>query len=529
MPADKVRATRGRFGAVFCFLIAFTALYFTQACLIASEKFFWFDELCTLYICRLPSFHETWQAAIHGADYNPPLFYLIERTARALLGEGLIAMRLPAMIGVWLCCICLFRIVGRRVGLVGGVIALLFPLCTLAAYYACEARSHGIVLGFFGLSLVCWDELQVSRRNRWWQAGFALTLGAALLTHCYAILILLPFAVIELWRVLRVRHVDWGMWAALLIPAVVAVLCFVPLSSAYRVNLASTGFAYQFRPEFWQIHFFYLMLLSPAISVVAAALMLLPFVKPDPDRISREHLALSIGFAVLPIAGVVFASAAGGPFIPRYFLSAAVGLALLLGFGFGSGRRVWMGLALVCVMAAVLGRNFGSLLAHRHAGMGQALEEPSTKTPLNTTPGQPLADYGLLLSHLGEADSVVITQPMDFLYLVYYAPKLIPRMYYLAWSTDETNYRLYRKIREWCHVEFNPVSTFAEFVPQHRRFLVYGDWLNLKQLSELRETGAETRFIGSDDHHYLAEAEFRNQEIIGRVQHFGGGPHPESR
>jgi hypothetical protein len=55
----------------------FSVLYFADIFLKASQKCFWFDELFTVYLCRLPDFKSTWTAVAHGADFNPPLFYLM--------------------------------------------------------------------------------------------------------------------------------------------------------------------------------------------------------------------------------------------------------------------------------------------------------------------------------------------------------------------------------------------------------------------------------------------------------------------
>jgi 4-amino-4-deoxy-L-arabinose transferase-like glycosyltransferase len=86
-----------------------------------------------------------------GADFNPPLFYLIQWDNRALFGEGLIALRLPEIVGFWIFSLCLFRFVSKRAGLLAGWVAMLIPSLSIAYYYAYEVRPHGLVLGFPGL------------------------------------------------------------------------------------------------------------------------------------------------------------------------------------------------------------------------------------------------------------------------------------------------------------------------------------------------------------------------------------------
>jgi hypothetical protein len=84
--------------AILCSLLV-SAVYFAEIFLRATQKCFWFDELFTTYLCRLPTFKGTWTAVLHGADFNPPMLYLLTRGAHGVLGEGLIATRLPAMLG----------------------------------------------------------------------------------------------------------------------------------------------------------------------------------------------------------------------------------------------------------------------------------------------------------------------------------------------------------------------------------------------------------------------------------------------
>src|ERR1700677_4217911 len=131
-------------------------LYFADLFLKASRKCFWYDELFTVYLCRLADFKHTWAAVMQGGDYNPPVLYLLTRGAERVFGEGLIATRLPEMVGVWLFGICLYLFVSRRVGRLSGLIAALLPFFTDVQAYAYDARPHGITLAWTGLALVSW-------------------------------------------------------------------------------------------------------------------------------------------------------------------------------------------------------------------------------------------------------------------------------------------------------------------------------------------------------------------------------------
>ena len=164
---DPSQTSRSRKLIAIVFLLI-SALYFADTLLRASLKTFWYDELVTVYLCKLPSFGATWSAVLHGADLNPPLLYLLTRWSQHLFGEGLIATRLPEILGFWVFGLCLFWFAKRRLGLLRGAIAGFFPVFTLAHYYAYEARPHGIVLGFFGLMLLCWQGARAGNRILLW-------------------------------------------------------------------------------------------------------------------------------------------------------------------------------------------------------------------------------------------------------------------------------------------------------------------------------------------------------------------------
>src|SRR3954451_22972836 len=95
---------------------------------------------------------------------------------------------------------------GHVAGLVGG----LFPFFTMAQYYAYEARPHGITLGWCGLALVSWQNAKDGPRRYISLLCFCLSLTGALLTHVYAVFILVPFFVAEVYETFRTRYFDWG-------------------------------------------------------------------------------------------------------------------------------------------------------------------------------------------------------------------------------------------------------------------------------------------------------------------------------
>ena len=117
------------------------------------------------------------------------------------------------MIGVWVFCICLFLFVSEAGRGCLGVYRWLFPFFTPVQYYAYEARAHGIVLGWYGLTLVCWQRTGKDRNEYLWLAGFGVCLLGALLTHVYAVYLIFPFALVELYNLVSGRP-NWSILAS---------------------------------------------------------------------------------------------------------------------------------------------------------------------------------------------------------------------------------------------------------------------------------------------------------------------------
>src|SRR5262249_41637938 len=150
-------------------------------------------------------------------DQTPPLPFLITRAALALFGANDVAIRLPEVIGFWVMGICLFLFVSRRAPAVYGFLAMLFPLVTGAYQYAYEARSYGLVLGFSGLALICWQSAAGKSRRLLPLIVLALSLAAALSCHYYSAFVFLALAFGETVRSISRRRLDFPIWCALAI------------------------------------------------------------------------------------------------------------------------------------------------------------------------------------------------------------------------------------------------------------------------------------------------------------------------
>ncbi len=469
-PDHSTRRAGGRAAAI---LSLFSVVYFADTCLRASAKYFWFDEIVTALICRLPGWGAVYRATLQGADYNPPLFHFLTRLSELLFGDGLIAVRLPAIAGVWLLCVCLFFIVRRRAAPAAGAVAMLLPLFTSVRFYSYEARATGIVLGMAALAALSWQRAPASRRRKLWLALFGLSLLAAFLTHCYAITLLFPFACAEAARVIEKRRFDRWPWMLMGCAAAIALLFYIPLFRAFRQNVGA-----EFYPPAWgSLQAFYAMLLSPA--ALALAVCLAGFAagwaltRRGAPAIPWSELVLALAFLALPATGLILSLAIHGPFIGRYWYPAVLGVCLAAGY-LARGSVRWVAPAVAILLAGLLAIDSARLVRHRIRGEGEILLEPNTLLPMNTTPGHPLAAYQPLLDHISGNEPVVVADGLEFGFLNYYAPPEIRnRLYYLAGDRSDTMGGLLRNLQICCGVTYRLPSA-ADFGRAPPRYLVYG-------------------------------------------------------
>src|SRR6185312_8790430 len=129
-------------------LAIFFAIYFPLTAFLASHKLMWDDEFFTLYISRPRSLNEILKALATGADQHPPLFYLLVHQIMAVFGPSHLTLRLAAIFGYGLFCICLFFLLRNRTSTLWAMAGMLLPLnAGPAYYYAMEARGYSLMLG----------------------------------------------------------------------------------------------------------------------------------------------------------------------------------------------------------------------------------------------------------------------------------------------------------------------------------------------------------------------------------------------
>lgn len=301
------------------------------AALSASRKPFHFDELCTWYAARQPSFDAIWSALAAGADVNPVGFYLVTRLGHEALADQSVAHRLPAMAGFWLMGAGLYFLAERRGGPIAGAVALLVPFSTFAVPYAYEARPYALVLGCASMALLCY-QLAADRRARPLAlAGLALFLALAVSSHYYAVLLVALFGLAELARSLQTRAADPAIWACMAVSGV-PLLLHLPL---IRATAAYSGHFWN-QAEPLEAAFVYRDLIRGRLFLFVALAFLLWRVWPGETSerfrplLARADVLGALALAAFPALSVVLGILLRG-FTTRYALPGVVGIAALLG------------------------------------------------------------------------------------------------------------------------------------------------------------------------------------------------------
>ena len=471
---QKIAMIPDRF-EIFCkkrtgwILMGFSFLYVAVTCAIASRRMLWNDELFTLYLSRLGHLPDILAALSTGADQNPPSFYMLTHGFMKWLGETQLVIRLPEVIGILLMSLCLFRFVSRRSSSLYGMVAMVFPLTTIAYEYAYEARPYGLVLGFSALALICWQEASESPKRLWWLMGLAVSGAAAISSHYYAVFLIIPLGMGEIVRSFLRQRIDWPMWISF-------GGMLAPLALFFPVIQHARSYSQHFWaiPEWHLIPGFYYTLMIPAVGPIVATLVVASLwwegetlrhqsTISSPPLLPWHEIAVAIGFIAIPVVAVILGKLIIGAFTYRYALSAVIGFSILIAHGV---RRLDGGRAVLGTCFAVFLCGWfiiAAFIQYKHQGV--------TITSWSN-------NYTFLQSDVDSTLPIVAADLHTFMTLAYYAPPAVSsRVVYLADPEasfrhlgHDTVDRGILDLRPWFPVA---VEEFHDYVASHDRFLAY--------------------------------------------------------
>ena len=314
-----------------------------------------FDELLEISAATAPTNRQVLSYLASGVDYNPPLSHFLVRASMWLFGNAEWASRLPAFLGVVALLVCLYAFMSRQLSRSYGIVAMLTILCLPVRDYAVQARPYGLVLGFSGLALVLYRCAEQRRKRVVALLGLAGCTAALVASHYYAILVIGVLLAAELARAWERKRVDWAILMCCAAPPAAILLLLRDALSQQRQQLThyfSRGNVLSFD------HGYDVLAMDPLVYCLALALIvgvlgltLGTFPVRFEDRFQNESplksTVLGIGFLLLPIAGAFLSQFVTHAYVPRYFLAAAIGLAICVCNGASAFSRLVPGLVVL--------------------------------------------------------------------------------------------------------------------------------------------------------------------------------------
>ncbi len=422
----------------------------------------------------------------HGSGPASAIILHARAGAHQCVWRGHITVRLPAIAGYWLFCVCSYEIASRLTNRVWGTLALLLPLASPAVYYATEARGYGMALGFTALAFLSWLLACDDTRRFSTVPLIGLSLAMAVGSHYYAGLIVLPLMVGELIRSYSRRKLDIPVIASFG-GVVLPILAFLPIirkAKGYSQHFwapPARKDMFEFLPAFdtyW-------------LTIVFAGIIVLLLLSSA--RIAREYRETRVPLwqtaafsllSILPIVYVIVGRLVTKAYTTRYALPALVGFIILFCAGFARMARYRSAVALTMILAAC----------------GFSILEVVKLRSANLTSRGDIAGHVQFMKQFDDPN-ILIGDVTLFHRLSFYAPRdMVRRLAYAADPQLSIRYEGHDTIDRGL-LDLNPwfpinVVPFRDFLLNHPSFGAYSyigvwSWITF----ELPEVAGETRLL----------------------------------
>jgi mannosyltransferase len=337
-------------------LAALTILAAVLRLTTLGEQSFWYDEAFTPVHVLHPSLTATLRSVVH-TENTPPLWYILAWADARVLGTGEYALRLPsALAGI--ATIPVAWAIGRELTArraTAIAMAAFVAVNPLFVWYSQEARAYDLFVLFAALAMLCFlRALQRPTPGR--MAAFALSGSLALLSHYFAVFLLIPMVLWLLWM-----HADR---LRAVVPAIVALvlvgLALTPLISAQGghgtqwIGQWALSSRLQAIPQYYLTDYYGAALghgieLLVALGILAGlGLGLWRVLTPPEERGALIALAIAAGGILIPIVLVAF----GADYLaPRNLVAAMIPVTALIAVIVPSQRAGRAGIALAATIA----------------------------------------------------------------------------------------------------------------------------------------------------------------------------------
>ncbi|MBL8292000.1 MAG: hypothetical protein JNN08_09195 [Bryobacterales bacterium] len=320
----------------FLVFALFSTVHIPALVVVAKGTQFWFDELFTYYLARLPAVADIYAELDKAVDHHPPAFFLLHRFVSHWFSDPHIGFRIPSIAGFWMFYAAVFVFVSRRASAVFGLLAIFLAYASGARYWATEARPYGLALGLCAVAVLCWQMAADTRKRLPWLVGLAVALASTISISYYSVLIFIPLGAAELVRTIRRGKIDFPMWSSL---AAGAAGC-LPYLLTVRRHLDSFSPHNWARPRPGVIPETYNTFFASLQLFMLAALMSVALLwifrqwasrnSADEKPLLPEDLALALGHLLLPLIGAAVALFATKMITPRYVISTVTGFCILV-------------------------------------------------------------------------------------------------------------------------------------------------------------------------------------------------------
>jgi hypothetical protein len=324
-----------------------------------GQQSFWYDEAFTPVHVLHPSLWATLRAVVH-TENTPPLWYIIAWADARLLGTGEYALRLPsALAGIATVPIAWAigrELTSRRTTAIA--LAAFVAVNPLLVWYSQEARAYGLYVLCIALATLCFlRALHAPSTGR--MAAFTAAGALALLSHYFAVFLLIPMALWLLWA-----HADRLRTVAPALAALALVgVALLPLISAQGghgtqwIGAWALSSRLQAIPQYYLTDYYgaalghgvELLVALPILAGLAHGLWRV--LTPPEGHGALIALALAAGGILLPILLVAF----GADYLaPRNLVGATIPVTALIAIVVPSLRAGRAGIALAALIAVAL-------------------------------------------------------------------------------------------------------------------------------------------------------------------------------
>jgi Dolichyl-phosphate-mannose-protein mannosyltransferase len=319
--ADKQQT--GRAG-VWSFVAAglLAAIYLLIIIVIASHRRFWYDEVFTVTISRLP-FATIWKALAHAAETQPPTYFMLVRIFERLPIRPEVATRLPSALSLIVGMLLAFDCSRRLTDDLHGLLTFAVLTCSILPYYGYEARPYALYFMFASLGLWIW----LHSRSRLSPVWFGATIFLAVTVHYYAVFCLVPYTAWEIfnWKGERAP-------SRKLIAGCLGVLCGALLFSKQLLAIREFSGRFWGRAELSHLasifNDFFPYGLFPLVAIMIWVALVAPREQGAPASAMQPSEQLGWFFGLIPMAGYIVALFVTKGFFNRYFISLLPGIAI---------------------------------------------------------------------------------------------------------------------------------------------------------------------------------------------------------